>query len=225
MDRTNVIKNRKDQGKDPLLIDLNILPERYRRKKITPLMVLPWVLWIASIGLVYPMIMNLIQAQATFQEAKTEFLTTQATVESYQPLAAELDALQAQIDEANQAVEDIKSSYQGINIESQQWSEILTLIKDNTPQGTEITNVVQNGDQIVVEGYAKSYQMVLDMDGLLKNVGCFSKIELQAINRVVSKQPTPTPSEAGEESLFVPTPSFVYSFRFSIDIKQEVTQP
>lgn len=225
MDRTNVIKNRKDQIRDPVLLDLNILPERYRRKKIKPLMVLPWVLWIALIGLVYPMIMNLIQAQGTFQETKTEFLTTQATVEAYQPLTAELDALQAQIDEANQTVDNIKSSYQDIHIDSRHWSEILTLIKENTPQGTELTNVIQNGDQIAVEGYAKSYQMVLDMDGLLKKVEAFSKVELQAINRVVSKEPTPIPPETGEESPVVPTPTFVYSFRFSIDINQEVSQP
>ncbi len=225
MDRTNIIKDRTNQRSDPVLMDLNILPERYRRKKVKPIMVLPWVLWIALVGLMYPMVTNLIQAQTAYHEAKTGFLTTQATVEAYQPLSEEMDSLQAQIDEANQTVEKIQSSLQEIKIDSPSWSEILSLIKNNTPRGVALSTIVQSGDQIVVEGSAKSYQLVLDMDETLKGVDRFSKVELQAINRAISEEPTPTPSETGEDKPIAPTPSYVYSFRFSIDINQEVTQP
>lgn len=225
MDRTNIVKNGTIQGSDPVLMDLNILPERYRRKRIKPIMVLPWLLWIALIGLMYPMVTNLIQAQMTFQEAKSDFLITQATVEAYQPMSDELDSLQAEIDEANQKAERIKSSYQDIRVDSPRWSEYLSLIKENTPRGADLTSVVQSGEQITVEGYAKSYQGVLDMNEMLRDVERFSKVELQSINRVANKEPTPTPPENGEENPAQPTPSFVYSFRFSIGIKQEVTQP
>jgi Tfp pilus assembly protein PilN len=212
MGKPKTIEKNTDPYHRTPLIDLNVLPSRYRRKKIKPLHLLPWVLWVALLGLMYPVVANLVQAQMSFQQAKSKFQSVQASIEAYQPLAQEMESLQAEIETAHQTTEAIQRSYRDIKLDSPLWSEVLTFVTGNTPQGIKITNLVQNGDQILVEGNTDSYQRILEMDQTLKGVERFSNVELQSINQVNDEESAPNP------------PS-VYQFQFSIEVNERAGQP
>lgn len=206
------------------VLDINILPDRYRRKKIRLLSILPWLLLAILLALLYPAVFQALQAEEEFQESSQAYQAIQATVENYTSLENEIETLESDLEAANQQLESFSASYSDFQLQSTNRSEQLDLILSAKPPGITLGNLVQQGGEIILEGSADAYQLPLEMVETLQSLERFSIVELNAIQVVISEQAgsTPVPSEEEQPP---PTPTAVYTFQISIRSGDEEGQP
>ncbi len=213
-------KNNKSQE----LLNINVLPDRYRRKKFRLMNILPWLLLVILLALLYPAVVQALQAEEEFQESKQAFQAIQATVESYRSLENEIETLESALEAANQQLESFSASYGDFQLQSTTRSEQLDLILSAKPPGITLGNLVQQGGEIILEGTADAYQLPLQMVESLQSLERFSSVRLKAIQAVISEQTgsTPVPSEEEQPP---PTPTPGYTFQISIRSGDEEGQP
>ncbi|MCJ7734631.1 MAG: hypothetical protein MUP11_08780, partial [Anaerolineales bacterium] len=84
------------------VFDINILPERYRRKKIRLVAVLPWLLFLVFLTALYPSLLIAQEAQSNFKRSQFQVAVLQTSLETYQSAANEMTALQDEIDVATE---------------------------------------------------------------------------------------------------------------------------
>ena len=206
------------------VLDINILPERYRRRKIRLMSILPWLLLVILLALLYPAVVQALQAEEEFQESKQAYQAIQATVESYRSLENEIETLESALEAANQQLESFSASYGDFQLQSTNRSEQLDLILSAKPPGITLGNLVQQGGEIILEGTADAYQLPLQMVESLQSLERFSSVRLKAIQAVISEQAgsTPVPSEEEQPP---PTPTPGYTFQISIRSGDEEGQP
>lgn len=210
---------------DPNLIELNVLPQRYRRRRFQLLTVLPWVLWVLLLALLYPIGTRFIRTEESFQEASREFQQVQLTMQEYQPLAEEIESLQSELETVNEEAEKIRTSLEEIKVESPQWSELISLVHQETPLRVELDRISQGENQIFVSGLADTYRDILIMAENLNSHDEFTDAQLESITRVNLPQPTPQSESAENLPSPTTTPPTGYTFQITITISGEVTQP
>lgn len=197
------------------VLDINILPDRYRRQKIRLLSILPWLLLVILLALLYPAVVQALQAEEEFQESSQAYQAIQATVESYSSMENEIETLETALEAANQQLESFSASYGNFQLQSTDRSEQLDLILSAKPPGITLGNLVQQGSEIILEGTADAYQLPLEMVETLQSLERFSSVELNAIQAVISEEAGSTPVP-GEEEQPPPTPAPGYTFQISI---------
>jgi len=231
LNRTQNLNKETHHALDPVLTDLNILPPRHRQRRIRVMSILPWVLWILLLALLYPVGRRFLEVERDFQGTRLAYQQVQNTMESYQPRSADINALETEIAQVNSQRETIQSSLDNIQVQSPQWSELISQVRLEKPARIELSSVVQDNDQLLVSGISKTYQDILDMEYDLKENEAFSAVQIVSINAIHIEQPTPTllpADQAGESSGQpppTPTPLPGYAFQFSLQIHEGGIQP
>ena len=156
--------------------DFNILPERYQRRKIRLVAILPWMLFLIFLSALYPSFVLAQEAQSIFKQTEFEVITLQTSLETYQSAANEMAALQDQIDSATERRDQILDSYQGIDLQGSDWSPALFKIDSIVQDGISWTSIIQQDQEIILEGIASTYQGVLDLQSSINNLGEFSNV-------------------------------------------------
>ena len=194
------------------LFDINILPQRFRRKKISVGIVLPWLLFLVLLGLLYPSGIMALKSQAFFNQSEIELAQVQTTLDSYQSAANELEELEAEIEEMYQFRDQIIESYQGINFQSTKWSGTLFLIDENAPEGITWTLISQQGNEIRLEGISLSYSTILELGEILQGLDGIQNVQIDTIDQVIIEESGTVLPEGGEDTQPLPTPSPSYTF-------------
>lgn len=165
--------------------DFNILPERYQRRKIRLVALLPWMLLLIFIAALYPSILLAQETQTVLNQAKLEVTTLKTSLETYQSAANEMTALQDQIDITTEQRDQILDSYQGIDLQGSNWSPTLFKINNTIQESIILTSVYQQDQEINLEGIANTYQGILDLKSRLTDMGEFSDVRIETIEQII----------------------------------------
>ena len=165
--------------------DFNILPERYQPRKIRLVAILPWMLFLIFLSALYPSFVLAQEAQSLFKQTGFEVTVLQTSLETYQSAANEMSVLQDQIDSATERRDQILDSYQGIDLQGSDWSPALFKIDSIVQDDISWTSIIQQDQEINLEGRASTYQDVLDLKSNLNNLGEFSNVRIDMIDQVI----------------------------------------
>ena len=191
------------------LFDINILPQRYRRRKFRIINILPWLVFLLLFGALYPAGITAMGAQSEFRLHQRELDGLQFLIEDYQSAAEEMDSLQTEIDLQKERRDQILSSYQGLDLKGSNWSSILFLIEENTPAGILWTQITQKGGEIRLDGIANAYSTVLSLRDSLEKIDGINRIQIDSVDQILEESP-----ETGEDNQ--PASNQTSSYHFTL---------
>jgi Tfp pilus assembly protein PilN len=209
------------------LFDINILPARYRRKRLTFLMVLPWLLLMFLLGTIYPTYTIAVKTQDIFRQRRLEFAQTQVKLDFFQSNTEELELLQTQIVEKTTERDQILESYSGVDLTREAWSPALFQIQATGPQGIALSFLSRQGDTYHLEGIASQYQLIIDLSDALAEIDALTDIEIDLIEQIAEEDapvlpglpPTAVDLENPEAA---PVESTFYTFTILFNSAEEV---
>ena len=207
------------------LFDLNILPQRYRRKRIRLAVVGMWLLFLVLLGLLYPSGIMALKAQALFKQNQIDLAQVQATMDSYQSAASELEGLEAEIEGVYQLRDQIIESYQGIDFQSTKWSGTLFLIDEIAPEGITWTLISQQGAEIRLDGVSQNYSTILELVDILQDLDEIQSVQIDTIDQVIIEESGAVLPEGGEDTQPLPTPYPSYTFKILANTSGEEGLP
>ncbi|MGB2956965.1 MAG: PilN domain-containing protein [Anaerolineales bacterium] len=196
------------------LFDINILPQRYRRKRIRWVNILPWLLFIVLLGLLYFSSTLALEAQAQFKQSQIDLAQVQSALESSQSSAEEVDFLENELEAAYQLRDQITASYQGVDLTGTHWSETLFSIKGIIPEGISLTLITHRENQVLLQGISNSYPIILDLVESLYGLDAVQSVQIESVTRIIEIEPSVEVVETGDESQ--PGTSKNPSYSFSI---------
>ena len=196
------------------LFDINILPQRYRRKRIRLVSILPWLLFIVLLGLLYFSGILALEAQGQFKQSQIDLAQVQSALENYQSSAEQVESLENEIEAAYLLRDQITDSYQGIDLTSTHWSDTLFSIKGIIPEGISLSLVTQQENQILLQGISNSYSIILDLVENLNELDAVQSVQIESVTRIVEEEYAAVEIETGDESQ--PSTSTNPSYSFSI---------
>ncbi len=167
------------------LFDINILPQRFLERKFTLISVIPWLILLFLMGSIYPAAQYALEAQKIFQEKQSELIKTRANLEINQSNTSALAAIQEEIDSANLRRDEILESYGGIQLKGTAWSDTLNQINLITPDGLSWVLLSQKDNEIQLEGYTNSYQVVIDLNAELNQLDGLENAEIVSLVQVL----------------------------------------
>ena len=165
--------------------DFNILPERYQRRKIRLVALLPWMLFLIFLSALYPSFLLAQETQSVYKQTEFEVAVLQTSLETYQSAANEMAALEDQIISTTERRDQILDSYQGVDLQGSNWSPTLFKIDNIVKDGISWTSIIQQDQKISLEGIASTYQGVLDLKSRLTDLGEFSDVRIDTIDQVI----------------------------------------
>lgn len=184
------------------LIDLNILPEKYRRRRLRLASVLPWLLALAAILVLVPNYQRFAQANAQIAVLEADLVRVQEALSARNPAGVEAEELRATLDEVLARIDEIEGAYEAVAPQQMAWTEALRAIEEAIPEGVGLTSLSQTGRQITLAGTASDHIKVHMLKANLWNSGFFSSVTIQSV--VALPTPTPTPTST---PLPTPTPT------------------
>ena len=200
------------------MFDINILPPRYRRKRLTLLMVLPWLLLLILLGTIYPTYIMAVQTQDAFREQRLAVAQTQVKLDFFQVSNEELESLQKQIEERTIEQDLILDSYSGLNLDPEVWSSPLYQIESAVPPGVVLSYLSRQGNAYRIEGISAQYQRVIDFKDALAGNPSLAEVEIDLIERIDEDEAPLLPSlppPSGEDGEDAGPPALVY-YSFTI---------
>jgi Tfp pilus assembly protein PilN len=204
------------------LFDINILPQRYRRKRIGWVNILPWLLFIVLLGLLYFSGTLALEAQAQFKQSQIDLAQVQSALESYQSSAEEVDLLE---NEAYQLRDQITASYQGIDLTGTHWSDTLFNIQGIIPEGISLTLITHRENHILLQGISNSYPVILDLVEKLNELDAVQSVQIETVTQIIEAEPTGVEVETGEESQPGTSKNTPYSFSILTTLSGEAGLP
>lgn len=198
------------------LFDINILPDRFRRKKLTLMILLPWLLLAVLLGTIYPVYTLASQAQSSFQDQRLALARVQAELDFYQITSQEQEDLQTRLDEALAQKDAIVQSFSGLQLATNKWSPTLIQINQQLPEGISWVQVSQQEDKTIrLDGVTREYLLVLDLLDSLNSLDGLADAEIDSIEQVDPEEISEALLEDEVDALLssVATPGY---YRFTI---------
>jgi Tfp pilus assembly protein PilN len=206
--------NRKSQAGSTIL-EMNILPERYRRRKIQPGAVLAVILLLGQLLLLYPVSTILIQEQNSFMESKTAFQDLQAEVDSYNAPQDRIAELEAELESIQQELIVFEDSFSALDFQNTAWSEYLNLVLEQAPAAINVDSILFQDSTILVIGRSDSYSLPLVMVDNLEAQERFSEARALSI-QVIPPEDDPLNSTAENNPETNNPENPVYSFEIEV---------
>jgi Tfp pilus assembly protein PilN len=164
-------------------IDINILPDRYRPRRLSWRAVRPWILAALFLMIAAPAASLYFQTSALEQAAVQRLTNIRTALSAYKPLAEEKSAIEAQIEEADRQSAEIEAANANITIQADPWSELLQEIIDTVPDGIEITRLDQSAGEVTIVGLAADHGLPLTLSDALISTGSFESVTVNSIVR------------------------------------------
>ncbi len=186
------------------LIDLNILPQKYRRRRLRLASMLPWLLAVVVILLLLPNYQHLTQANAQIAVLEADLVGVQEMLNARNPAGVEAEELRASLDQLLARIGEIEGAYEAVAPEQMAWTGALRAIEEAIPKGVELTSLSQTDRQITLAGTASDHIKVQILKANLENSGFFSSVTIQSMVALPTPTPTPTSTPAPTPT---PTPT------------------
>lgn len=188
-------------------MDLNLLPERYRRQWPDASTLLAWALMLALLAALYFSYETFQAANLRYQDQRTALQSAQEQLEGTTPFEQRVDELREQIEAQQARAEALRSAGQSLTIQQIAWGATLMDLMDAAPVGLEITGIGQARTRVQLAGVAEDYHLPLLYAAELRNMAADADVEVQAIHVQIPAEatetaatPTPSPTEAADSS-------------------------
>jgi len=198
-------------------IDLNLLPERYRRRRLSFRGLRPWILTIGFSLMLVPSFKLLGQASANLKPLQEDSRQTLAELAGFREVSEERQALQKDYEDLISLTAQIEADYQSISIQQVLWGPMLKTVVGLVPGGVRLTSISQSVDEVTLEGEADSYMLPLDYADRLREGGQFSDVIVDSLRRLA-------PSNSTDGSTVEPQPAQGFSFEIRL-LLQETASP
>jgi hypothetical protein len=211
---------RKTRSKNHTLrmIDLNILPEVYHKRRITLSALRPWLFLLAFALLLIPTQQLFSSASLELAKVEEDLAKVQAALDDYKPLAEEKATLEAKLEKALDHASEIESATDSATIQEIVWSDVLQNILRLAPSGIELTTIDQLGYEVVIVGVAEGHRLPMSYADDLMESGIFKSLVVNSI--VQSKVPDPIPAEP-----VGPVSPPLYEFEMSLILPGQAETP
>jgi hypothetical protein len=211
---------RKTRAKNHALqmIDLNLLPEVYRKRKITLSALRPWLFLLAFGLILIPTLQLYSKASLELNRVEGDLAQVQAALDDYRPLAEEKAALEAKIEEALDQAGEIESATDSATIQEIVWSDVLQNILRIAPAGIELTIIDQLGYEVVIVGVAEGHHLPMSYADDLMESGLFASLVVNSIVQIKEAEPTSI-EPAG------PVSPALYEFEMSLILPGQAETP
>lgn len=206
------------KGKPPKILDLNILPARYRRRRLSLRTIRLWTLMLGFAGLIYPSYMIYHKADVALKQQERRLKRIQNVLDEYEPLVEEKDALAAQIEEVVEQSREIEAVAESAVIQETVWSDLLQIIVDTVPDGIELTSIIQADDEVRIVGLTGSRRLPPSLVDALSETALFIDVYIEYMVKQVPEV------EEGEIVVFT-TPELQYEFEIRLDLGGEIEEP
>lgn len=185
------------QPAEPVSLDLNFLPERYRGRRLRFSALRPWLLLISFALLTVPVADLLQRHSATLDTVQLQFDAVSAALDGYEPLADERAALEARIDAAEAERVEIEAAYEQIDIQPLRWSELIPRLMSAAPSGVHFSSIEQSGAEITIEGIAEAYSLPSQY---VDNLAALDELDSVVVQMVTKLEPEDLSEELPEDT-------------------------
>ncbi len=170
------------------MIDFNLLPRRYRARKLSLTAMRPWLFVITSILVFVLARYQYSISHSALQSVGRDLEKVQAELDNYQPLIEKKDALEAQINSINDEIFEIEAAFQFVAIQTIEWSSIINTVIENAPSGLDFTSVYQSTEELVLLGVTEDYHLPLTFSEELEAMGLSSTVSVESIVKVAATE-------------------------------------
>ena len=205
---------RKQKLPEGSLLKINILPQRYRRKRVKPIAVLPWLLLFILLVLIYPLGRIFANEQANYQTRLQEFEIVQNAVKNYNDREREQEALQTDLEAAQQELVLFEESFGNLPIDSYRWSALFKQLSELTPSGIRLESLALLSDRILITGFSETYQPPLIMIEKIKAMDDISEAELN----IIQLQETSSPDTENSQEDQITDPETETGYHFELNV-------
>lgn len=182
------------------LLDMDVLPQRYRRRRLTWGAVAPWIALAGMMALVFPTFQWFSSTNDNYNQVARNLTRQQATLASVKNPSGTEAALQTQVAHVMNQAQAYHSLTQDIDLQQVAWGPTIRGVLAKTPPGLEVDDIAQSGTVLTLNGRAFAYQQPLDYARALETSGQFDSVQVKIIQRVeptpASLGPTPTPGSS-----------------------------
>jgi Tfp pilus assembly protein PilN len=205
------------------MFDINILPQRYRRRKITIWMVLPTILLLVLLAATYPAYQAAENAQTVFKNSRSALAEVQTTFNAFQINNADLVAIENEIRAESELRDQILSSYGGLQVSGNKWSPTLDAVVRSAPSGIQWLSISQQEGVIRLEGVSGSYDLLISLADSLEPISGIAEVEIGSVEEWLSEEePPPLPSDDLEGAEEADQPQTPYAFVIYATLSGEV---
>jgi hypothetical protein len=185
------------KGSRPDLLDINILPGRYRRRRVTWRSIIAWLIPALLALLLAPTTYLWLDSSAKLHQQEQDLRGAQAALEQYQPVLDQREQMAAQLEQIRAQTDQIRSAAEGATIQVLPWSDVLDMILRNSPEGIELSSIELSDYELLIGGRTRNHLLPMSMkDGLAAS----PPVETTAINSIEEFiPPNTTDDEAGPE--------------------------
>ncbi len=211
------------RSREPAFLELNILPERYRRRRITLRVLAPWFSLLILIGLLVPSLQQSMQTRDLLAELEDQYARLQAELASYTPLIEEVETLEAGIARAETRAQAFENVYQNVQIQSIVWNQRFFEILDAQPAGLSIDSISLDELGVTIDGFAEAYGQPLDLVARLAKNHFYQRMYVEEIAYLDPSTPDlpdegePGAQTEGEEATAEsPLPPYAFQIRLPL---------
>lgn len=197
----------------PRLMDINILPARYRRRRLNWRSALPWLVSGALALLLIPSGYLFISTSAQFRQAQVALSLSQEDLEAHQPFIEDREALAVELEQLRTQSAQIKAAAQNAVIQEVRWGEVLGAVLAAQPEGIEVDGLDQSEREVLISGSARDHRLVLAFGDRLAESGRIESISINSIEQHSAPPQEDVGGEAQEENPW-------YSFEISAEIRR-----
>ena len=182
------------------MFDINILPERYRKRKLTLWTALPTILLLLLLAAIYPAYLRAVSAQDAFTESRDSLNQVQASFDTYLSSNEDMVALEAEIAAEKELQDQIISSYGGLEVSGQKLSPTLYAIMGLTPESIRWLSISELEGVYRLEGVAADYPQIIELLESLRTITDFDQVEISSVEEWLTDDPAIEPVEDPESN-------------------------
>ncbi|GMR09995.1 MAG: hypothetical protein BMS9Abin28_0816 [Anaerolineae bacterium] len=177
------------------MVDVNILPERYRRRKLTLVSAKPWLFLLAYLLVLIPAVKVFSDSAAWLNRTEADLDRVQTALDQYRPLAEEKSALEMQIAEVRNEISQVEIASQSATIQTIVWSDLLRSIIDRAPAGVELAILDQSETRVRIVGVTDDHRLALRYADELDGLGLFFTVTVDSLVKIIPPEPDPNDTQ------------------------------
>jgi Tfp pilus assembly protein PilN len=199
------------EGSGPSILDINILPPRYRRRGLNWRAALPWLICVALGLLLLPSVYLLTASFSEHVQALEAVSQAEQSLESHQVFIEDREMMITELEQLRMQSAQIKAAAQSAVIQEIRWGDVMGAILDAQPEAVELTALNQNENEVLISGSAADHTLVLTLGERLTESTLIRAITVNSI-----EQYYPSPSNgAGDGGESRPS----YHFEVSAEVQ------
>jgi len=195
------------------ILDLNLLPERYRPRRVSLRRLRPWMLIAGFAVMLIPSVRILGDASASLPPLEEDLRQTQAGIAEFREVSEERQALLTTYEQLTAQSSQIEADYQSVSIQRVAWGPMLRGVVGLQTGEIRLTSVSQSVTEISLQGEADAYLLPLEYADRLMATDLFQSVSVESLQRLSHAQPDDTDATG-------PISETGYAFRIKIMLKE-----